>query len=152
MFGRQAETPVGSGGRHSQSILQEGVVVRGEFEAAGDVRLDGRLEGTVRITERVTIGANGSIVGALEAAEVTVLGSFEGTIVAQRRIELRKGARVIADLTTPSLVIEEGVHFHGNSCMEAGSTTTTATERAKASGRPLASAEDGVPELKELLR
>ena len=150
MFGRQTEAAAGTGGRHSQSVLQEGVVVRGEFEAAGDVRLDGRLEGTVRISERVTIGAGGSVVGTLEAAEVTVMGSFEGTIVAQRRIELRKGARVVADLTTPSLVIEEGVHFHGNSCMDDALRGSAGESNGPA--RSAAKARDEVVDLKELLR
>lgn len=124
MFGKPNETSTRtvSGGdhrgeHHGQSILQEGVVLRGELEAKGDVRLDGRLEGKIKVTDRLTVGATGSVVADVEASEVTIMGSFEGTIRARHRIELKKGARVTGDLCTSNLVIEEGVFFDGTSKM-----------------------------------
>ena len=119
MFGKSAEPAVRSTGgeKHNQSILQDGVVIRGEVEAKGDVRLDGRLEGKIRVTERLTIGTGGAVKAEVEASEVIVMGKFEGTIRAKRRLELRKGAHVVGDVSTPCLIIEEGVHFEGNSKM-----------------------------------
>lgn len=123
MFGKQGEAAPGTGKHHGHSILQEGVLVRGDFEAKGDVRLDGRLEGKMLVSERLTIGPGGVVEADVEAGEVIVMGEFKGRIRAARRIELRKGARVLADLITASLVIEEGVHFHGNSNMDPESSS-----------------------------
>jgi cytoskeletal protein CcmA (bactofilin family) len=117
MFNKATETI--SRDRHSQSIIQEGVSVKGEVQATGEVRLDGVLEGRISAQERLTIGASGVVRADIDAGEVIVMGSVEGKIRAGRRLELRKGARVIGDVSTPILVIEEGVHFHGNSNMNA---------------------------------
>lgn len=117
MFGKHSEAQSGGGRHHNQSILQEGVILRGEIEAKGDVRLDGQLEGRVTVSERLTIGATGVVKGDVDAGEVIVMGTFEGRIRAHRRIELRKGAKVTADVHTSSLIIEEGVVFHGHSNM-----------------------------------
>jgi cytoskeletal protein CcmA (bactofilin family) len=115
MFNKATETI--SRDRHNHSIVQEGVTVKGEIQADGDVRLDGRLEGRISATERVTIGATGSLVADVEAGEVIIMGSVEGNVRAQKRLELKKGARVVGNITTPVLVVEEGVHFHGTSNM-----------------------------------
>lgn len=102
-----------SGTARSQSIIQEGMVVRGEMKAEGDIRLDGSLEGSISSRSRVTIGATGVIKADIEADEVLVMGQVQGKITGQTRIELRKGARVEGDLCTQALVIEEGVFFQG---------------------------------------
>ena len=112
MFGKGAEAS--GGDRHVHSILQDGMVVQGTLDAKGDVRLDGRLEGKIRVTERLTVGTSGVLNADVEAGEAIIMGTVEGTIKAHRRLELRKGARVIGDICSPILMIEEGVHFHGN--------------------------------------
>ncbi|MCA9726884.1 MAG: polymer-forming cytoskeletal protein [Candidatus Eisenbacteria bacterium] len=122
MFGKSndAAPRVIAGDHHAQSILQEGVVVRGELEAKGDVRLDGRLEGKIIVSDRLTIGTTGSLIAEVEANEVVVMGKFEGSIRARNRLELKKGARVVGDISTANLIIEEGVYFEGNSKMSDG--------------------------------
>lgn len=113
MFGKSTDAVV----TRSQSIIQEGVSIRGEFKADGDVRLDGSLEGSLRSKARVTVGATGRVSADIEAAEVLVMGQVNGKITGYQRIELRKGARVEGDLTTKALVVEEGVFFQGLSQM-----------------------------------
>ncbi len=112
MFGSKA-TDTGTS-RSSQSLIQEGMTVRGDMKAEGDIRLDGSLEGSLVSKARVIIGGTGVIQADLEAAEVLVMGKIHGKIVGHRRIELRKGAHVEGDVTTQALVIEEGVFFRGN--------------------------------------
>lgn len=119
MFGKpnDASPRVGSGDHHAQSILQEGVIIRGDLEAKGDVRLDGRLEGKIVVSERLTVGTTGSVIADVEANEVIVMGKFEGSIQARNRLELKKGARVVGQISTGNLIIEEGVYFEGTSKM-----------------------------------
>ncbi len=102
-----------TGASRSQSIIQEGMSVRGDLKAEGDIRLDGALEGSLSSKSRVTVGATGVIKADVEADEVLVMGQVTGKITGQSRIELRKGARVEGDLCTQALVIEEGVYFQG---------------------------------------
>jgi cytoskeletal protein CcmA (bactofilin family) len=120
MFGKNAEGA--SAERYGQSILQEGVAVRGDLLAKGDVRMDGEVEGKLTVGKKLTIGPTGNVRADVEADEVVVMGTVQGTIRARRRLELRKGARLVGDITTPVLVIEEGVYFHGRSNMQAEET------------------------------
>jgi cytoskeletal protein CcmA (bactofilin family) len=117
VFGKAVEAARGDHRGHS--ILQEGMSIRGELDATGDVRLDGHLEGKISVSDRLTIGEGGNLVADVVAGEVVVMGSIQGNIQAHRRIEIRKGAVVVGDVTTPVLVIEEGVRFHGHSNMSA---------------------------------
>ena len=94
------------------------MTIRGDFESGGDVRLDGRLEGKVVVSETFTVGECGIVKAAVEAGEVIVMGTIHGNVHAHRRLEIRKGATVIGDLMTPTLVIEEGVRFQGHSNMQ----------------------------------
>jgi cytoskeletal protein CcmA (bactofilin family) len=109
MFGKSTET----GTPRSQSLVQEGMTIRGDAKVEGDLRLDGVLEGSLLSKAKVTIGATGVVRADIDAAEVLVMGRVTGKITALRRIELRKGAHIEGDLATPALVIEEGVHFQG---------------------------------------
>ncbi|MCA9755723.1 MAG: polymer-forming cytoskeletal protein [Candidatus Eisenbacteria bacterium] len=132
MFGKSSDvaprTMSPGGDRSGQSILQEGVVVRGDLEAKGDVRLDGRLEGKVRVSDRLTVGSSGHVVAEIEAKDVVVMGKVEGSITATDRIELKKGAHVEGDLQAPVLIVEEGVFFDGHSRMGAASKQTRKPE------------------------
>lgn len=109
MFGKHAD----SGVSRSQSLIQDGVSIRGEVHAQGDIRLEGSLEGSLVTDARIIVGATGRIAADLEAEEVLVMGKIQGRIVGRKRIELRKGAHVEGDLVAQSLVIEEGVFFQG---------------------------------------
>lgn len=118
MFGKGNEASHGD--KHAHSILQEGMFVQGSLEAKGDVRLDGRLSGKIRVSERLTVGASGILNADIEAGEAIIMGAVEGTVRVHRRLELRKGAKVVGDISAPILMIEEGVHFHGNCNMRPG--------------------------------
>ena len=125
MFGKQEGT---SGQARSQSLIQEGVSLKGELRAEGDIRIEGSVEGTVITKARVVVGATGNIHADVEAAEVLVMGRLSGKIVGHRRIELRKGAHVEGEITTQALVIEEGVFFHGLAQMNVPASSGTGTK------------------------
>jgi cytoskeletal protein CcmA (bactofilin family) len=117
MFGKNGDAA--SSERYGQSVLQEGVAVQGELHAKGDLRIDGEATGRLTIGEKLTIGVSGNVRADVEAGEIVVMGTVQGTVRARQRLELRKGARLVGDITSPILVIEEGVYFQGRSNMQA---------------------------------
>lgn len=140
MFGKSSDS---AGSRTQSSLIQEGVVIRGDIKADGDIRLDGTLEGSLVCKSRVTVGANGRLAADVEAAEVLVMGRVHGKISAVVRIELRKGAHVEGDLSTGAIVIEEGVFFQGGCRMSQDGRAIGGTG-SPASARPQP-AETGKP-------
>lgn len=110
-FGRQGEAaPLGSMG---YTVLDAHVVVRGDIETNGTLRIDGRLEGNVLRAGSVVIGTTGSIMGNVNAAELVVGGSVHGSVDVDRRVELESSATVVGDIAADAILIHEGGTVRG---------------------------------------
>ena len=78
--------------------IGKSVVIRGEVKGGEDLIIDGRVEGTVTLTEsRLTIGPSANIAADLSARDILIQGTVQGNIVASGRVELRAGSVVEAD-------------------------------------------------------
>jgi cytoskeletal protein CcmA (bactofilin family) len=102
-----ASVPVGP------SLIGAGLSVVGRLEGAGEIQIEGRVEGDVR-GHGVRIG-NGAVIKGSVAAEIAhVAGTIEGSIESET-VVLANSARVSGDICYRSLQIEEGAYFDGNS-------------------------------------
>jgi cytoskeletal protein CcmA (bactofilin family) len=95
------------------SLIAEGVRIHGNMETAGDLHLDGAVEGDLRVGFLV-IGETGSVAGAIHADAVEIRGRVTGVICA-RRVKLWSTARVDGDISHTEIAIEAGAHFEGRS-------------------------------------
>jgi len=87
----------------------------GEVHSKEDLFVDGDLEGTVEaIAHKVTIGPNGTVHAKVKAREVVVLGTLQGDVEAADRIEIGKNARIVCDIRTARIHIEDGAFFKGS--------------------------------------
>jgi cytoskeletal protein CcmA (bactofilin family) len=90
------------------------VVIRGEVKGSEDLIVDGRVEGTVSLSEsRLTIGPNANVAADLSAKDVLVMGQVVGNIVASGRVELRSGCIVEGDIRALRLAVEDNAVFRG---------------------------------------
>src|SRR5438093_10955387 len=70
-------------------VLDAQFSVRGDVETDGTLRVDGRLDGSIRRADIVVIGEGATVVGDISAREVIVGGSVQGNVTATTRIELQ---------------------------------------------------------------
>jgi cytoskeletal protein CcmA (bactofilin family) len=113
--------------------IGKSVVVRGEVKGGEDLIIDGRVEGTVTLTEsRLTIGPSANVAADLTARDVLIQGHVQGNIVATGRVELRAGSMVEGDVHAVRLAVEDNAVFRGKVDLTQGaakapeaSTTTT---------------------------
>jgi cytoskeletal protein CcmA (bactofilin family) len=90
------------------------VVIRGEVKGSEDLIVDGRVEGTVSLSEsRLTIGSSATVAADLSAKEILVLGQVQGNLEASGRVELRAGSQVLGDIRALRLSIEDNAIFRG---------------------------------------
>lgn len=90
------------------------IVICGEVKGAEDLIVDGRVEGTVSLTEsRLTIGPNAHVSADLSAKDVLIMGHVEGNVVASGRVELRAGCSVEGDIRALRLAVEDNAVFRG---------------------------------------
>ena len=100
--------------RGSASI-GKAVKIVGQIFSKEDLYVDGDVEGTVELMEhKLTIGPNGNIHAGIKAREVVALGAIQGNVEASDRIEIRKDAKLIGDIRTARIVIEDGAYFKGS--------------------------------------
>ena len=104
--------------RNEQSFLQSGVRLQGEIEVAGDLRIEGAVKGGISVRGVLLIGTKAVVEGDIKGREVVIHGRVGGTLRADERIHLAKGAKVKGDLYCRSLIIDEGVYFEGRSHMD----------------------------------
>lgn len=90
------------------------VVIRGEVKGSEDLIVDGRVEGTVSLTEsRLTIGPNANVAADLCAKDVLILGQVQGNVIASGRVELRAGCQMVGDIRALRLAVEDNAIFRG---------------------------------------
>ena len=90
------------------------VVIRGEVRGGEDLTIDGRVEGTIQLTEhRLTVGPNADVAADITARDVLALGKIKGNITASGRVELRAGAVVEGDVRALRLAIEDNAVLRG---------------------------------------
>jgi cytoskeletal protein CcmA (bactofilin family) len=93
------------------SILAADVCITGNIEAAGEIQLDGTVDGDIHCGG-LTLGETGSVAGEIRAEHATIRGVVNGTILA-RTILFEKTARITGDIVHESISIEVGAHVDG---------------------------------------
>jgi cytoskeletal protein CcmA (bactofilin family) len=106
------ETDPARGGAAS---IGKAVKIVGQIFSREDLFVDGDVEGTVELMEhKLTVGPNGKVHSGIKAREVVALGTIQGNVEASDRIEIRKDARLVGDIKTARIVIEDGAYFKGS--------------------------------------
>jgi cytoskeletal protein CcmA (bactofilin family) len=94
--------------------IGKSIVIKGELKGGEDLVIDGRVEGTVQLSEhRLTIGPNADVAADLSAQDVLILGKVHGNLVATGRVELRAGCVVEGDVRAYRLAIEDNAVLRG---------------------------------------
>jgi cytoskeletal protein CcmA (bactofilin family) len=101
-------------GENTQARIGKSIVICGEVRGSEDLALDGRVEGTVTLTEgRLTVGPSAHISADLAAKDVLIMGRVQGNVIAAGRVELRAGCNVEGDITALRLAVEDNAIFRG---------------------------------------
>jgi cytoskeletal protein CcmA (bactofilin family) len=89
--------------------------VKGDITGNDDLLVDGSVEGTIQLDGRtITVGAAAKLKADINAHDVVVSGHVKGNVRATRRIDIKKDASVVGNLTTPEIMIEQGADFKGS--------------------------------------
>ena len=94
--------------------------VTGKLSFAGPTRIEGRLKGEVRATGLLVVGAQAVVHATVHADKLIVLGEIRGEVHGATRVEICAGGRLLGDVETKCLVVQEGSLFEGRSRMQPG--------------------------------
>jgi len=120
------------------------VVIRGELKGNEDLIIDGRVEGTITLSEsRLTVGPTAQLAANLTARDILILGQVSGNLYASGRVELRAGSVVEGDIQALRLAIEDNAVFRGRVDLTLASKPSEVSpiQTSPAEAAPSASAE-----------
>ncbi len=99
-------------------FVGHGTSLTGDTSFQMMLRVDGHLTGTVSSTGgTLIVGNNGQLDAHTSVGIANVNGTVNGDISATEKVHLGRTARVVGNITTPKLVIEEGAVFEGGCTM-----------------------------------
>ena len=125
--------------RASAATVGKAVKIVGQIYSKEDLYVDGEIEGTVEALEhKLTIGPHGTVHAGIKAREVVALGNITGNVEASEKIEVHKEAKLVGDIRTARIIIEDGAYFKG-------SIDIVKPEPAKPPAKPAAPAHAPAP-------
>ena len=99
------------------AIIEEGCKFEGNLTFNGIARVSGIVNGSIYSNDTLIVSEGAVINADIIANIIMISGSVKGNIRASSRVEIRRPARFEGTITTPSLIVEEGVIFHGTTKM-----------------------------------
>jgi cytoskeletal protein CcmA (bactofilin family) len=130
----------------SKSIIAAEVEIIGTIKTEGSIRIDGNLEGELHSGGDVIVGKSAEIKGNLQVNSISVEGKINGNVTAKDKIELKTTAKVMGDIKSKRLAVEDGVTFVGRSEVNPGGVS--AAPAGSSSAPPQGQARDIAPKPK----
>lgn len=114
MFAKEdGSSKPGRNGETTLSIVSAGTTLTGDIECTGILKVEGRIDGSVRRARQVMLAKEGTIQGDVTAQEVVVGGVIHGNVTALDRLELQTTAVVNGEIATKSIIVMEGARING---------------------------------------
>jgi len=110
-----------------ETISEEGNIIAflgagSEFEGRmvfnKSMRIDGNFRGEISSEDLLVVGDTARLQGDVVVGSLILSGTFQGSIKAKTRVELRAPAIVNGDIEAPAIAIEDGVIFNGTITMK----------------------------------
>ena len=118
------------------SVLGPTLYFKGDLSAEEDLLIQGRVEGTITHTQRLTVGPQGTVKANIRAQLIIVEGTVDGDLTAEKSVFVKEGARVVGNIFAPTVSILEGAAFSGRIDMDGKKAGQGAVKDA-AQSRPI---------------
>lgn len=111
--------------------IVEGTEIKGTFNSDSNMRVDGKIDGSIDITGKLVLGVNGYIEGDIICENAEIEGTFKGNIKVKSFLSLKGTAKIYGDILTQKISVEPGAVFTGNCVMGGDNNTVKANSTEK---------------------
>ncbi len=118
------------------TVVGTGARLEGNVVSAGSLRIDGQVKGQINADGDVVLSPQSQVEADIRSQNVSVAGRFKGNIVVKGKAHLARGGRVDGNITSKTLVVEEGGVFHGQSIMDATAASGSGSQALVRCGGP----------------
>jgi len=92
----------------STSFFAKGFKITGNIDANNDVRIEGSVKGNITTTKKVIIGTTGSVIGNVNATNISLMGEVSGDLKISGLATIGYTAKINGTITAEKLQIEAG--------------------------------------------
>ncbi|HWO02944.1 MAG TPA: polymer-forming cytoskeletal protein [Blastocatellia bacterium] len=104
----------GDNGNSEFGWIGHGIEITGDIAFSDRLQVDGKVSG--KITSEagtLIIGESGQLDARVDVGVCVIHGTLNGNLIASSKVEIRRTGRVVGDMMTPVLLVEEGSAFNG---------------------------------------
>ena len=94
-----------------------GTSITGDVVSDGDIRVDGKVVGNMKVSGKLVIGEHGRVEGEVECKNAAVAGQLEGTLKVAQTLSLSASAKVQGKVQVEKLAVEPGAEINGSVTM-----------------------------------
>ena len=96
-----------------RNLIGKDTVIKGDIESSGDIRVDGKLIGSLKSNGKIVVGQTGTIEGDITCKQADISGYVKGVLNCEELTTLKATSNVEIDRNTKQLCIEVGAIFTG---------------------------------------
>ncbi len=100
--------------KNTENIIGENSVFEGSIQLNGTLKVDGLYTGSELAIDHVVVGKSGKVKSNFNCNSVVVEGAVLGNIHASTRTMLLPTAKILGDISSPELIIQNGVIWDGH--------------------------------------
>jgi cytoskeletal protein CcmA (bactofilin family) len=128
------------------TIVGAGARLEGNVVSAGSLRIDGQVKGQINADGDVELSPQSQVEADIRAQNVSIAGRFKGNVIVKGKAHLARGGRIDGNITSKTLVVEEGGTFHGQSIMDAAAGSGSSSAQAGSQGAGQAGKPEDKPD------
>ena len=114
------------------AVIGRSIKIVGDLRGDEDLRIEGDIDGTIQLPNHsLTIGTEGRINADAYAKSVVIDGEINGDVHGSECVTVRSKARVVGNIVSSRVSLEEGAQFRGSIDMDSKSVKS-ALEKVQA--------------------
>ena len=113
MFKNKHENMAAQDASNSSNIIGKGTVVEGNIETFGNIRIEGKVNGSVKSKSKIALGQSSFVEGNIISQNAEISGEVKGVLEISDQLILRPSSIINGDIVTNKLIVESGATFTG---------------------------------------
>lgn len=113
MFSNKSEKMTPQDISNSSNIIGKGTILDGDIQSLGNIRIEGKVKGSVKSKSKVALGSSSYVEGNIIAQNAEIAGEVKGVVEVTEQLILRPSATIDGDIITNKLIVETGAQFNG---------------------------------------
>lgn len=123
----RSEAPADAYNTRNTAVIGSTIRIKGEVSGDENLVIEGAVEGSVQLSGHdLTIGQKGQVKANLAAKTVRVDGQVTGDINGTEKVIITKSGRVLGNIVSPRVTLEDGAKFKGSIDMDPGEAKAAA--------------------------